>query len=279
MKLPCRFFVHVNNAAEAEQVQRAMIALGYEWALSRKELGPRLKVPHIAVAGWTRRDSDGHGTLRMRVIRDQTAVHGLRHNKYTEMGMPTFMQLARLSGYQTAEEIAAEAEKFSGSKGIMVDIGMAPSFTKFFDPETLNMVTKRKVRRNGWKFESRHAGDIDFISIYNDLSTKNPVALVRGDEAGPDDEVWLVVHYKILLKAGLLKMDLLEGAQNAAQERNDDKAVLQDYPLRNMLGRVYRLPLRYTKHVIEAVRMVKHAPWPQDADKVNRKIVVTTPEV
>lgn len=130
-------------------------------------------------------------------------------------------------------------------------------------------------KQKGWRFRSRHAADIDFVKIAEDLTTKNPVALVRAEDAGPDDQVWLVVHYKIVMKADIMGMSLLHCGHVMKQHPLGTNA----HPTRNHIAWVVRMPLKDTKKVVEAIRDMKRWPWPRDEDNIKRTIVVTTPEI
>jgi hypothetical protein len=235
--------IRVHSKEQSADVQRALFSLGYEWAFHRKRTGTRTSEPHVAICAYSYRPPGKTDVVRR-----------MRH-------------LWQYSSYKIELEKEGAVDKDADELIEMTRVREKKAYFPYDEsPE------------RGWSFASRHAGDIDFITIAGDLTTKHPVALVRRGEAGPDDEVWVVVHYKLVLKSKLLDIDLLEGATNTRDERKDP-ARIEDYPSRDMRARVYRLPLRYTKALIEAVRMVKRMPWPNNEDKLACTVHVTRPEV
>lgn len=140
-----------------------------------------------------------------------------------------------------------------------------------------NPMTKKQ---RPWRFESRHAADIDFIKIAADLSSANPVALVRDINAEKDDQVWLVVHYKPLLKARLIDEQLGYDPAGRGIAREVISAVMdRGYPTRDHQAFVVRVPLGETKEIVTSLKDLKKLAWPAGEDKKVRTIEVTMPKV
>lgn len=72
--------------------------------------------------------------------------------------------------------------------------------------ELIKEVKQEKVMKQSksWQFESRSSRDIDFDAIYNELSHKNPIALIDAQH------ICVVIHDTLLLKAKIVSIPLPE---------------------------------------------------------------------
>jgi hypothetical protein len=280
--LPRRFIVRVDQDTY-EEVQSELLQLGYRWRLcappgkgtssSRSDCRIR-RAPHVAINCYVHLNGKPY---MARVIRENR-VESIARNENCDV--------------LTSEEFLYQVRKTRGSFPPPPHMSMA-TIKDFFatnppihfgiDPVTIQTGTiemrkKRTVKRI-WSFESRHAGDIDFVKILEDLSYTKPIALVRPSRAKADDEVWLVVHYKLHLKARLIDQQRGLDPDIRRQVRELLSIDVGGYPVRSNLGYVKRMPLKDTSEVVRAARLVKGLPWPDDEDKAVRTIEVSTPEV
>lgn len=269
--LPMKFIVFVDKEHYLA-IQKALLGLGYRWAMkappgkgteeSRADDKPRLG-PHHAIDCFIR---DGKKLMARVLYRSSVDRIIKKEDKYELFTAKEFLGIVH------------------GTNPVFVGIDpAAPGSDKtvFFDEESnFNWSKDMGNKRKPWSFLSRHAGDIDFVKIAADLSYAKPIALVRPTDAKVGTQVWLVLHYKLLLKAQLIKEQvkgLFDEPRFAVKDLTD--CYSRGFPTRDGVATVVRMNLEETGGIIKAAKLVKLLPWPTGDDKRSCRIEVTTPEV
>lgn len=271
--LPDRFIVLVDRSSY-EEVQNELLRIGYRW---------RMRAP---------RGKGSPETRSSKMIRhsQHAGINCYTHESPctdNHLWMVRVLSGSRIDIIQQREgaQILTALEFLSLAQSkIFTAVGgpfVLDEYSAQKKPEaTFNWRNPMTKKQRSWRFNSRHAGDIDFIKIAADLSYANPVALVRDIYAKKDDQVWLVVHYKPILKARLIdeRKDYDAGGRMIA--RSFLQAVVdRGYPTRDHQATVVRVSLGETKSIIVDLQDLKKLPWPAGEDKKARTIEVSMPKV
>lgn len=283
--LPNHFVVLVDDHS-TEEVQKTLLMLGFRWTLvappgkgspeTRSATSVR-KGPHIAI----RCQTFSNDRRKMTRIVARSRLRELGEKGVAAMGSRRFLELLRQQWNPLANTDIAGSLCYSMTPTLF--LGEQSSFvmkTRKNDAIFNWRNPMVKTRTQTWKFESRHAADIDFIKIAADLSYAHPFALVKPAGAKGTDEVWLVCNYKLLLKARLIdeQPGLLPDVRIGV--RHLLSLVQRGYPVRNGSGDyVTRVSLDEVSTFVESAGEVKALPWPAGDDKKTRTIEVTTLKV
>lgn len=287
--LPDHFIVLVDKS-NYEEVQNELIMLGYRWRMKAPpgkgtpETRSSKKVRHGPHAGINcySRDYGKHLWMARVLSGSRIDVIQKRDGASILTAMEFLAKVREARGSLVNIDLETIEQRFIASPFFEEQSRFIMSMPRQMGKTNaiFNWRNPMTKKQRPWRFESRHAADIDFIKIASDLSSANPVALVRDINAKKDDQVWLVVHYKPLLKARLIDEQLGYDPAGRGIAREVISAVMdRGYPTRDHQAFVVRVSLGETKEIVTSLKDLKRLAWPKGEDKKVRTIEVTMPKV